>query len=96
MFTTRRVNRPVFRVSKPGENVHWTTRDNPQVEAIRYRKEQLATPPPELPTELPEKEAEEGENDPDYLSQMHESMKGESFDDELDMLRARLLRKQLK
>lgn len=54
MSEIRRVNRPVFRLSKPGQDVKWTTRKG-QVDAIKKRRMELAQPTP-LPTELPEKQ----------------------------------------
>lgn len=47
MKVTKSVNRPVFRLAQPGQNVTWTTRNNPQTEAIRLKKQQLAMPSPE-------------------------------------------------
>jgi hypothetical protein len=86
-MVTKRVNRPIFRLAKPGQETRWTTRPGSQSEAIRTRKMELATPPPGLPTELPEKEPEQGENDPAYRSMIDAKMKAFSFPSPDDLAR---------
>ncbi len=62
---TRRVNRPIFRLSKPGQNVRWTTRESPkreipQRQAIMQKKQELLQ---DVPLEAPEVSQPENMND---------------------------------
>lgn len=76
---TKSVNRPVFRLSQPGQDVEWSMRAKP-VDAIRKRKMELAQPTP-LPTELPEKVLQDEDREMMYRNEVEPRLKAFGFPD---------------